>query len=132
MASVILTICGAFSTAVFAQPAPAQINTSEVTSLCNPNKVESSTSDGRTTYTCEGKRPSPRPGASSKYKDSRVRGARADINCNYSESDGNMEWLECTCKADEDSKCTGFIVWCVTQGEEVSGNSGSANCAPGG
>lgn len=114
-----------------AQPARAQNSAAEVVSLCNPNKVESATLGGKTTYTCEGKRPTPRPGAASRYKDSSARGPRADINCSYSGSDNETKWLGCTCVADEDSKCTGFIAWCAAQGDEVSGNSGSASCSPG-
>jgi hypothetical protein len=137
MSSVMLTIFGAFSTQVFAQqamaaqPARAQNSAAEVVSLCNPNNVESATLGGKTTYTCEGKRPTPRPGAASKYKDTSVRGPRADINCSYSESGDDMKWLGCTCAADEDSKCTGFIAWCAAQGDDVSGNSGHASCSPG-
>ena len=127
ISGVILLVCGAFSTAVVAQDRAA-----EVVSLCNPNKVDSFKSDGKTTYTCEGKRPAPKQGAASRYKDASVRGPRADINCSYSETGGDMKWLGCTCTADEDSKCTGFITWCAAQGDEVSGNSGRASCLPGG
>jgi len=137
IASLVLTICGTFSTQVFAQqtmaaqPARAQTSAAEVVSLCNPNKVESATLGGKTTYKCEGKKPTPRPGAASRYKDSSARGPRADINCSYSEKGDETKWLGCTCVADEDSKCTGFIAWCAAQGDEVSGNSGSASCSPG-
>jgi hypothetical protein len=105
-------------------------STTEVSSLCNPNKVESSTLSGKTTYSCEGKRPTTKPDSASKYK--AVRGARTDINCSYSENGDVVKWLGCTCTADEDSKCTGFIIWCAVQGDEVSGSSGSASCSPGG
>jgi hypothetical protein len=138
MSGVILVFCGTYSTSVFPQQstsshvASAQNRAAEVVSLCNPNKVESFKSEGKTTYTCEGKRPAPRQGAASRYKDASARGPRADINCSYSETGGDMKWLACTCAADEDSKCTGFITWCAAQGDEVSGNSGSASCVPGG
>lgn len=137
-AAVVLTICGTFSTAVFAQqqmaaqPARAQSGTAEVASLCNPKKVESSSRSGRTTFTCEGKKPTPKSGAADKYKAASPGGVRSDIACNYSESGGAMTWLGCTCKADDDSNCTGFITWCADQGDEVGGNSGSATCSPGG
>jgi len=136
--TVFLMICGAYPAPVFgqqsnsSQPASAQNRAAEVVSLCNPNKVDSYKSEGKTTYTCEGKRPAPRQGAASRYKDASARGPRAGINCSYSETGGDMKWLACTCTADEDSKCIGFISWCAAQGDEVSGNSGSASCVPGG
>jgi len=123
-------ICGGLSAPAFAQPAGAQDRAAEVVSLCNPNKVDSARSEAKTTYTCEGKRPAPRQGAASRYKDTSARGPRADISCSYLETGGAMQWLGCTCAADEDSKCTGFIAWCAAQGDEVSGNSGSATCLP--
>jgi len=128
---MILLVCGAFSSPVFAQPAGTQDRAAEVVSLCNPNQVNSVKSEARTTYTCEGKRPAPRQGAASRYKDPGAHGPRADIACSYSEADGVTQWLDCTCTADEDSKCTGFITWCAAQGDEVSGNSGRASCLPG-
>jgi len=132
ISGVMFLVCGAFWTPVFAQPAGVQDRTAEVVSLCNPNKVDSFKSEGKTTYTCEGKRPAPKQGAASRYKDASVRGPRADISCSYSETGGVMKWLGCTCAADEDSKCNGFITWCAVQGDEVSGNSGRASCLPGG
>jgi len=136
LALAVLTISGVFSTRLLAQPqiteqpVPVQGSSAEVTSLCNPNKIESTSISGKTIFSCEGKRPSPRPGAASKYKDTSGRGARADIECSYSGSSDRSQWLGCNCVADEDSKCIGFIVWCATQGEEVSGNSASASCSP--
>lgn len=131
MAGAVLMFTGYFSAPAFTQPTQTQSSSAEVTSLCNPNKIESASISGKTIYSCEGKRPSPRPGAASKYRDTSGRGARADIECSYAESGERTEWLGCTCVADEDSKCVGFIVWCATQGEEVSGNSGQASCLPG-
>ena len=127
-ACLVLSIFMTFSSPILAQQNAVNSSTAEVTSLCNPDKIESSGLGGKTTYTCEGKRPTARPGGASKYK--AVRSARAEISCNYAANDGEKEWLGCSCTADEDSKCTGFIMWCATQGEEVSGNSNSASCSP--
>jgi len=128
-ACVALLACAAFSTQLLAQQQPSSGSRAEVTSLCNPDKVESAEIGGNTTYTCEGKRPTPRSGAASKYK--AARSPRADINCSYSDRGDKSEWMGCNCTADEDSKCTGFIFWCASQGEDVSGNSSAASCSPG-
>ena len=138
LAIVVLTVFGAFSTPLFAQQtmtaqsARVQSSTAEVTSLCNPKKVKQSARRGKTIYSCEGKKPTPRPGAQANYKAAGDGGLRSDIDCSYSESGGVMTWLGCTCTADDDSNCTGFITWCADQGDEVSGNSGGASCSPGG
>ena len=138
LAIVVLTIFGAYSTSLFAQQtmtaqtARAQSSTAEVSSLCNPKKVEKSARRGKTTFSCEGKKPTPRPGAQANYKAAGDGGLRSDINCSYSESGGVMKWLGCSCTADDESNCTGFITWCADQGDEVSGNSGGASCSPGG
>jgi hypothetical protein len=138
IAAVIIVVLSSLTVPVFAQqqmsaqPARAQNNPAEVRSLCNPNKLESASLDAKTTFTCQGKRPTPKSGAASKYKAANVGGARAEINCSYSESGSAMKWLGCTCKSDDDGNCTVFITWCAEQGDEVGGNSGSASCSPGG
>ena len=138
LAIVVLTVFGAFSTPLFAQQtmttqsARAQSSTAEVVSLCNPKKVKQSARRGKTIYSCEGKKPTPRPGTQTNFKAADDGGLRSDIDCSYSESGGAMNWLGCTCTADDDSNCTGFITWCADQGDEVSGNSGGASCSPGG
>jgi len=138
IAAVTTAALGSLTVPVFAQqqmpgqPARAQNNPAEVRSLCNPNKLESASRDAKTTFTCQGKRPTPKSGAATKYKAANVGGARADINCSYSESGGAMKWLGCTCKSDEDGNCTSFITWCAEQGDEVAGSSGGASCSPGG
>jgi len=55
---------------------------------------------------------------------------RSDVNCKYKENgQGGFDVVSCTCKADSDSNCTGFITWCAKQdGADVSGNNQSATC----
>ena len=55
---------------------------------------------------------------------------RADVNCKYKENDqGGFDAVSCTCKADSDSNCTGFITWCAKQDDgDVGGNNQSATC----
>jgi hypothetical protein len=54
---------------------------------------------------------------------------RSDVNCKFTEDgEGGFKAQSCTCKADDDSNCTGFITWCAKQGGDVSGNNQSASC----
>jgi len=54
---------------------------------------------------------------------------RSEVNCKYTENDeGGFDAQSCTCKADSDSNCTGFITWCAKQGGDVGGNNQGATC----
>lgn len=131
LAASVLPVCAEAQaqTKMVAKPARMSTPEPEVASLCNPRTIESSSRGGRSTFTCVGQPPKPRPGTQVAAPTNKP---RSEINCNYSEKDGVKTWLGCNCTANDDGNCNQFISWCAENGDEVGGNSGSATCMPGG
>jgi hypothetical protein len=134
---LMLAVMMAFTNTSWAQTSMvAQVSTadSQMKQVCGSRGVAKSSRGSKATYSCTSK--PQRAGTSSStagsVKAAGSGGLRADIDCSYSESGGVQTWLGCTCKENNDGNCTNFITWCAEQGDEVSGNSGGANCNPGG
>lgn len=138
LAAIVLAVTALASVTAFAQQravttaSAVDPGAAEVNSLCNPQKVSSSSRGKQTVYACEGKKPTPRPAGTARLKSPGGGGLRAEINCTYESSGGAMTWLGCTCTANDSGNCTNFITWCAEQGDEVGGNSGGASCKPAG
>ena len=110
-----------------AQPAQTTIAKLKMQAVCDTSKITSSSRGRTTTYTCTGGDPVPAP-ATSIQMTPMVQ--RSDISCTYTESGGKTTWTGCNCTANDDSDCTTFITNCVSEGDTVNGNAGSASCKP--
>jgi len=108
-------------TSVNAKSMPS--NTS-LADICDPTRKASRQKGNELTVECKPSKSS----ASSRVK-AKPDVQRSDVNCKYTENDdGGFDAQSCTCKADSDSNCTGFITWCAKQGGDVGGNNQNATC----
>ena len=108
-------------TAVSVKSMPA--NTS-LADICDPARKTSRQQGNELTAACK----SSKSATSSTIK-AKPNVQRSDVNCKYTENDqGGFDATSCTCKADSDSNCTGFITWCAKQGGDVGGNNQGATC----
>jgi len=95
-----------------------------LSNICDPDTTEASSAGAVLTIACD-----PVASPQTAWLAAGMTKQVSDINCKYTENDqGGMDVKSCSCKADDDSNCTGFITWCAKQGGDVSGNNQSATC----
>ena len=135
---IVLVIALFYSLSVSAQVETKTVSTMQIASanekqmpsntsfqnICDPVRKTSRQQADELTVSC---RPSS-PSASARLT-AKPDVQRSDVNCKFTENDeGGFDVQSCTCKADSDSNCTGFITWCAKQGGDVGGNNQSASC----